>query len=81
MQSTSDAPLNPLQLELLKSFSLQTVDDNDLRQIRMLLSQYFARKAATEAQKVADEMGWSPEQIDDLAQQHYRTPYNPQKPF
>lgn len=81
MQSTNGAPLSPLQLELLKSFSMQTVDESDLRQIRILLSQYFAQKASTEAQKVADEKGWTPEQIDEFARQHHRTLYNPQKPY
>lgn len=81
MQSTSGSPLSPLQLELLKSFSMQTVDENDLLQIRILLSKYFAHKAAIEAQKVADAKGWTPEQIDELARQHHRTPYNPQKPY
>ncbi len=81
MQPTSGVPLSPLQLELLKSFSMQTVDDDDLRQIRILLSQYFAHKAATEAQKVADAKGWTSEHIDELARQHHRTPYNPRKPY
>jgi hypothetical protein len=34
--------------------------------IRILLSQYSARKAATKAHKVADAKGWTPEQIMNL---------------
>lgn len=71
-------PLSPLQNELLKAFSMQTVDETDLREIRLMLSRYFARKASTMAAQVADT--WTPEQRDELNNQHQRTPYRPQHP-
>jgi hypothetical protein len=71
-------PLSPLQNELLKAFSMQTVDETDLREIRLMLSRYFARKASTMAGQVAES--WTQEQRDELANQHQRTPYRPQHP-
>lgn len=81
MQVTTDTPLTPLQLELLRSFSMPTVDENDLRQIKAMLSQYFFQKAALEAQKVANQKGWSSDEIDGMAKQHSRTPYSSKKPY
>ena len=42
-------PLSPLQLELLKSFARQSVTEQDLKEIKILLSQSFAKKATIEA--------------------------------
>lgn len=81
MSSASEAPLNPLQLELLKAFSTQTVDENDFRQIRIMLSRYFATKASTEAQKIADEQKWSQEHIEALAHEHHRVAHESRKPY
>lgn len=79
MTNHPSPPLSPLQSELLKAFSMQTVDDTDLREIRLMLSRYFARKASTMAAQVAET--WTPEQRDELADQHQRTPYYPQHPI
>ena len=60
---------------------MQTIDDNDLHEIKTMLSHYFFNKAVAEAQKVAEQKGWSDEEIDQLGHQHNRTPYHPTKPF
>jgi hypothetical protein len=70
------APLSPLQLELLKSFSMQTVSEQDLKEIRIMLSKYFAQKAAKEAQKMIESKGWDAQKVSALAEEHHRIPYN-----
>ena len=69
----TQTPLSPLQLELLKSFARQSVTEQDLKEIKILLSQFFAKKAAIEAQKVMNEKGWSTDDINAIAEQHHRT--------
>lgn len=66
------SPLSPLQLELLKSFSMQTVTEQDLKEIKILLSKYFAQKASLEAQKIVQQKGWSVDTINAIAEQHNR---------
>jgi len=66
-------PLSPLQLELLKAFAVPSVDDTDLLEIRKMLSQYFARKASRQAQKIIDERGLTPTDVEAIAHQHLRT--------
>ncbi|AFK02677.1 hypothetical protein Emtol_1531 [Emticicia oligotrophica DSM 17448] len=78
MQTTT-APLSPLQLELLKSFSQQSVTEQDLIQIKILLSKFFAQKASKEAQKVIETKGLSKAEVNQLAEQHQRTPYKTTK--
>lgn len=78
MATIPSPPLSPLQNELLKAFSMQTVDETDLREIRLMLSRYFARKASAMAGRVVEN--WTPEQQEELANQHQRTPYRPHHP-
>lgn len=72
MDAELRTPLNPLQIELLKMFSMQNVDEQDLKQIKIMLSKYFANKASTLAQKKAEENGWTKETIEGLQYQHNR---------
>lgn len=67
--------LSNIQLELLKTFS-QNVSDEDLLEIKRLLTRYFAEKGIKEANKVWDSEGWSEESVDDLLKSHKRTPYS-----
>lgn len=72
MNHTLTSPLTPLQLELLKAFSMQSIDAQDLHEIRLMLSRYFANKASSSAQKLAEEKGWNAEFIENLQFQHNR---------
>jgi hypothetical protein len=69
----TQAPLSLLPLELLKSFARQSVTEQDLKEIKILLSQFFAKKAAIEAQKVMNEKSWLTDDINAIAEQHHRT--------
>ena len=52
--------LSNLQLELLKIFS-SNLPDEQLLEIKELLSNYFAQKATAEMDRLWDERGWSNE--------------------
>lgn len=61
-----------MQLELLKLYT-RNVTDEDLKAIKDLLAQFFAKKATALATKVWDEKGLDAESILNT---HIRTPYN-----
>ena len=65
-------PLSNVQLELLKVFS-RNVSDEDVAEIRRLLTRYFAEKAIQEANKVWDEKGWTEKDADRMLKTHMRT--------
>lgn len=62
---TLTAPLNGLQRELLKVFSVD-IDDQELLEIKDLLTQYFANRLEKEASRVWKERGYNDKTIDDL---------------
>lgn len=64
--------LTNLQLELLKMFSLPLKDDQ-IREIKALLSRYFAEKASEEMDKLWDENKWTDETMRAWSQEHTRT--------
>ena len=61
MQMTK--PLTNLQLELLKIYSFN-LGDEQLLEIKDMLSNYFAEKASDEMDKLWDEKGWTNETMD-----------------
>lgn len=67
-------PLSNIQLELLKVFS-RNVADEDLNEIKALISNYFAQKAAQLADDVWNEEGFSEETMARWRQTHLRTAY------
>jgi hypothetical protein len=58
-------PLTNVQLELLKTFSLELSED-ELLQLRELLANFFAEKAIQAANRTWDEKGWDNEKVDRL---------------
>jgi len=64
--------LTNLQLELLKIFSLPLKDDQ-LNEIKALLSIYFANKATEEMDLLWEENNWSNETMEVWAQEHMRS--------
>ena len=61
-----------LQLELLKLFSIE-LPDSQLIEIRDLLSQYFAKKASDEMDRLWEENNWSDKTMEDWSNEHLRT--------
>jgi hypothetical protein len=74
---TQDKPtkLTNLQLELLKIFS-RDLPDEELLEIKNILSAYFAEKATKEMDRLWDEKGWTQETMQQWLNEHMRTPYN-----
>jgi len=66
--------LTNLQLEILKLFSIE-LPDNQLIEIRDMLSKYFADKASDEMDRLWDENNWSDKTMDDWSNEHMRTKY------
>ena len=63
--------LTNLQLELLKIFSIPFKEDQ-LKEIKALLSRYFAEKATEEMDMLWDVHNWSDETMREWAQEHMR---------
>lgn len=62
--SVIDKPLTNLQLELLQLFSFE-LPEQDLLEIKRLIAQYFADKAADEMDKLWAEKKWTDETMDN----------------
>ena len=66
--------LTTLQLELVKLFSYK-IAENQVLEIKQLLSTYFANKATEEMDKLWEANNWSEETMKDWSNEHLRTPY------
>jgi len=69
--------LTNLQLELLKVFSFD-LPEEQLLEIKKLLSNYFLEKARDEMDELWDERGWTQETMREWAHEHMRTSSKPQ---
>jgi len=74
MQSTKG--LTNLQLELLKIFSFE-IKEEQLLEIKTMLSNYFADKVTNDVDKLFEEKGWGDEKIEEWSKEHMRTKYKP----
>jgi hypothetical protein len=63
--------LSNLQLELLKIFS-RNISDQQLLEIKGILSRYFADKASDEFERLAEERGWTVETYKQWTNEHSR---------
>ena len=66
--------LTNLQLELLKVFSYQ-LNQQQLMDIKNLLTNYFAEQATQEMDKLWEENNWDTDTMTTWANEHLRTPY------
>jgi hypothetical protein len=66
--------LTNLQLELVKLFSYK-VAENQVLEIKQLLSNYFADKATEEMDRLWDENNWSEETMKEWSNEHLRVVY------
>lgn len=53
-------PFSNIQLELLKIFP-HNLSETDVKAIKKMLAKYFMEKAIDEADKIAEERGYTPE--------------------
>ena len=68
------APLTNLQLELVKLFA-QEVPEEDLRNIKQLIANYFAEKAMYMADQVWEAKGWTDEDAERMLNTKMRAPH------
>jgi hypothetical protein len=63
--------LSNLQLELLKLYA-RNVSDEELKDIRKMLADYYARKADEEMDRLWKEKGWNQDTIEKWKKEHFR---------
>ncbi len=68
------APLNKAQLEILNLFS-RKLEDEDLLEIKRLITKYLAEKANKLEEQIWIEKGWTNKEMDAISKRHMRTPY------
>ncbi len=66
--------LNNAQLEILKLFR-ENQSEEELYEIKQLLSEYLANKLMKEVEKESLEKGYTPEIVDGWKDEHFRTAY------
>ncbi|MCW3112961.1 MAG: hypothetical protein JWR18_1357 [Segetibacter sp.] len=66
--------LSNAQLEILKLFH-ENQSQEELYEIKQLLSEYLANKLMKEIGKESLEKGYTPEIIESWKDEHFRTPY------
>jgi hypothetical protein len=64
--------LTNMQMELLKIFS-EDMPDEQVVEIKLLLSNYFANKAMDEFDKLENSNGWTKETYAKWTDEHWRT--------
>ncbi len=72
----SQPPFSNLQMELLKLFA-RHLSDEELLEVKQLLSQHFLEKAMGAADKVWTKNNWSADEAVRLSHEHQRTTFKP----
>lgn len=67
------------QLKLLSFLSSRAFSDEEIEDIQNLIADYYAEKADTEMDAWVEAKGWTQEDLDRMANEHIRTPYNPEE--
>lgn len=65
---------NPAQLEILEAMATLT-SEKELMDLKCAISEFFARRADEEMEKLWQEGKWNEQTLEDLKKAHYRTPY------
>ena len=66
--------LSNLQIELLRMFHYN-LPDNQLLEVKKLLSDFFAEKLTDEVDKFYEKNNWDENTIDLLKEEHLKTKY------
>lgn len=66
--------LSNLQLELLRVFNFE-LSEEQLKEIRALLADYFASKVSSEMDAFFEKNEWGEEKIEEWSKEHMRTKY------
>ena len=65
---------NPIQLHLLQMFSRMSSEE-ELKEVQQVLSEYYFKKVEEQASRLSEQLGWTPEKLEAMANDHFRTPY------
>lgn len=68
--------LSNVQKELLKLYA-HNVSDEQLRSIKQMLADFFAKEIDRQMAELWKENSWGEEKIETWKTGHYRTPYKP----
>ncbi|GAB4034154.1 hypothetical protein GCM10028774_19500 [Spirosoma jeollabukense] len=60
-------------MELLKLYPY-TVSEEELKEIRLLLADYFAQRIDSEMDQLWQEKGWNEQTIENWKNEHLRSP-------
>ena len=74
MECLMDTVLNPTQLHLLKMFSFAK-DSKSLEEIRVALTDVFAKRVENGMDALWDSGEWDNEKNEKVLNEHLRTPY------
>ena len=66
--------LSNLQLELLRVFNFE-LSEEQIKEIRALLADYFAEKVTTDMDARFEANDWGEEKIEEWSKEHMRTKY------
>ncbi len=68
--------ITPMQLELLDMFAHKQLNDQEMEEIKDLISDYFLEKAQDELEALAEQKNWDlKEKSKEWGQEKLRTPY------
>lgn len=65
---------NKAQLEMLDIMA-NIQNDEELNALKHAISEFYARRADEEMEKLWQSWKWNEQTLEDLANTHYRTPY------
>lgn len=68
--------LNKMQLHFLQFLSQRQVSEQELEDIQRMVAQYYFDKAEAELEKIIKEKGITEADVENLKNQHLRTPYH-----
>ncbi len=74
MEVVLNKPFNTAQIELIQLLA-QDLDTQELMELRKILVAFRFRLVEQRAERIAQTKGWTDEQINQMSQEHYRTPY------
>lgn len=74
MEAVLNKPFNTAQVELIQLLA-QDLDAQELMELRKILVAFRFRLVEQRAERIAQAKGWTDEQINQMSQEHHRTPY------
>lgn len=64
--ATAIQNLNPIQVHLLRFFSEKNVNENETKELQLLIANHYAKKADDLMEKIWVEKGFSEKKINEL---------------